>query len=505
MALNSYNNSFYANGLRSERDKFGIEQELDRIRNSTKPAYTTPDKNLYRSPNAGSAGGSLNNVGAETGTATADEVYENYRKQVNNWFGTGNRVNLGDLATKAWNTNGFDINTTPYKNWSNYGSGGIFKDDFKMNETNDAVKGYYNNTKNLADSEYENYKRMAEQIARQGDAITAANSKAYIAKQQQLKNSREQNMAMGRGGLGTSEAGYNRINTAYENQRNATIKNGNEIADDTLQAYEDFIKATRVQAGNYENAARDSHGDYIVDEVARYLSGDGEDSGMLNALSNKKVTYKDGETDMSVDSYITAAEEQKLKDYVNKVKTDNAYFYGGDGEKDADTVFQQYYDLIEGAGSKNEKYQNYLKWDTEQKRVEAEKKAQAELVAPENYAKRGAVANVASTFKGGVGFGSMGNGLTPSASIHMDIKEITYNNAKYKLDTVNSQISNYLNSRYANAVSGDVVEDSKNTYVKLNKGWRKLGKNITEEKEKKKAKKETYRNNYNSFITGPRY
>lgn len=315
----------------------------------------------------------MSNVGAtETGTATPDEVYENYRKQVNNWFGTGNRVNLDDIATKAWNTNGFDINTTPYANWKNYGEGNIFKDDFKMNETNDAVKGYYNNTKNLADSEYENYKRMAEQIARQGDAITAANSKAYIAKQQQLKNSREQNMAMGRGGLGTSEAGYNRINTAYENQRNAAIKNGNEIADDTLQAYEDFIKATRVQAGNYENAARDSHGNYMVDEVARYLSGDGENSGMLDALSNKKVTYKDGETDMSVDSYITAAEEQKLKDYVNKVKSDNAYFYGGDGQKDADTVFQQYYDLIEGAGSKNEKYQNYLKWDTEQKEKQKE-------------------------------------------------------------------------------------------------------------------------------------
>lgn len=137
MALNR-NNSFYANGLRSERDKFGIEQELDRIRNSSKPAYTTPE---YRSPNAGNTGGGLNNVGAETGTAAADEVYENYRKQVNNWFGTGNRVNLGDVATKAWNTNGFDINTTPYKNWSNYGSGGIFKDDFKMRETNDAVKG----------------------------------------------------------------------------------------------------------------------------------------------------------------------------------------------------------------------------------------------------------------------------------------------------------------------------------------------------------------------------
>lgn len=416
-------------------------------------------------------------------------------------------MNLDDVATKAWNTQGFDINTTPYANWSNYGSGGIFKDDFKMRETNDAVKGYYNNTKNLADSEYDNYKRMAEQIARQADAITAANSKAYIAKQQQLKNSREQNMAMGRGGLGTSEAGYNRINTAYENQRNATIKNGNEIADDTVQAYEDFIKATRVQAGNYENAARDSHGDYIVDDLARYLNGaeDASTEGMLNALSNKKVSYKDGETDYSVDSYITADEEQKLKDYVNKVKTDNAYFYGGDGEKDADTVFQQYYDLIEGEGSKNEGYQNYLKWDTEQKRVEAEKKAQAELVAPENYAKRGAVANVASTFKGGVSFGSRGNGITPSAPIHMDIKEITYNNAEYKLDTVNNQISSYLNSRYANAVSGDVVEDSKNTFVKLNNGWRKLGKNITEEKEKKKAKKEKYRKNYNSFITGPRY
>lgn len=373
MALNR-NNSFYANGLRSERDKFGIEQELDRIRNSKKPAYTTPDKNLYRSANTGNTNGGLNNVGAETGTATADEVYENYRKQVNNWFGTGNRVNLDDIATKAWNTNGFDINTTPYAKWKNYGKGNIFKDDFEMRETNDAVKGYYNNTKNLADSEYENYKRMAEQIARQGDAITAANSKAYIAKQQQLKNSREQNMAMGRGGLGTSEAGYNRINTAYENQRNAAIKNGNEIADDTLQAYEDFIKATRVQAGNYENAARDSHGDYIVDDVRRYLNGaeDGSTEGMLNALSNKKVSYKDGETDMSVDSYITADEEQKLKDYVNKVKTDNAYFYGGDGEKDADTVFQQYYDMIEGAGSKNEKYQNYLKWDAEQKEKQKE-------------------------------------------------------------------------------------------------------------------------------------
>lgn len=375
MALNR-NNSFYANGLRSERDKFGIEQELDRIRNSTKPAYTTPDKNQYRSANAGSAGGSLSNAGVtETGTATADEVYENYRNQVNNWFGTGNRVNLGDLATKAWNTNGFDINTTPYAKWSNYGSGGIFKDDFKMNETNDAVKGYYNNTKNLADSEYENYKRMAEQIARQGDAITAANSKAYIAKQQQLKNSREQNMAMGRGGLGTSEAGYNRINTAYENQRNATIKNGNEIADDTLQAYEDFIKATRIQAGNYENAARDSHGDYIVDDVKRYLNGDedGSTEGMLNALSNKtKIEYVDAGTNKSVDSYLTPEEEQKLKDYVNKVKTDNAYFYGGDGEKDADTIFQQYIDLIEGAGSKNEGYQNYLKWDTEQKEKQKE-------------------------------------------------------------------------------------------------------------------------------------
>lgn len=467
MALNSYNNSFYANGLRSERDKFGIEQELDRIRNSTKPAYTTPDKNLYRSANAGSAGGSLNNVGAETGTATADEVYENYRKQVNNWFGTGNRVNIGDLATKAWNTNDFDINTTPYKNWSNYGSGGIFKDDFKLKETNDAVKEYYNNTKNLADSEYENYKRMAEQIARQGDAITAANSKAYIAKQQQLKNSREQNMAMGRGGLGTSEAGYNRINTAYENQRNATIKNGNEIADDTLQAYEDFIKATRIQAGNYENAARDSHGDYIVDDVRRYLNGDedGNTEGMLNALSNKKVSYKDGETDYSVDSYITAAEEQKLKDYVNKVKTDNAYFYGGDGKKDADTVFQQYYDLIEGAGSKNEKYQNYLKWDTEQKRVEAEKKAQAELVAPENYQSRGALANVSVEQKD-----NPTGGLSSSTKFYAN-----YDGKKYQLEHGSlGVLKSYGLPVTAKPIEGDIVTYRNDNYIYFNNAWRRM-------------------------------
>lgn len=480
MALNR-NNSFYANGLRSERDKFGIEQELDRIRNSTKPAYTTPDNNLYRSANAGNTGGGLSNVGAtetnaSTGTATADEVYENYRKQVNNWFGTGNRVNLDDIATKAWNTNGFDINTTPYAKWSNYGEGNIFKEDFKMRETNDAVKGYYNNTKNLADSEYENYKRMAEQIARQGDAITAANSKAYIAKQQQLKNSREQNMAMGRGGLGTSEAGYNRINTAYENQRNVAIKNGNEIADDTLQAYEDFIKATRVQAGNYENAARDSHGDYIVDDVARYLSGDGENSGKLDALSNKKVSYKDGETDMSVDSYITADEEQKLKDYVNKVKTDNAYFYGGDGEKDADTVFQQYIDLIEGAGSKNEKYQNYLKWDTEQKRVEAEKKAQAELVAPENYAKRGAVANVA-------------NAKVTTSYLNSYIEE---NDNKYKLTLMPKETDNYLKNNYKDAVYGDVIRIDQYQYVKFKDGWRKM-ELISNKADKEKKEKDSIR------------
>lgn len=476
MALNR-NNSFYANGLRSERDKFGIEQELDRIRNSTKPAYTTPDKNLYRSPNAGNTGSGLSNVGAtETGTATPDEVYENYRKQVINWFGTGNRVNLDDIATKAWNTNGFDINTTPYAKWSNYGEGNIFKDDFKMRDTNDAVKGYYNNTKNLADSEYENYKRMAEQIARQGDAITAANSKAYIAKQQQLKNSREQNMAMGRGGLGTSEAGYNRINTAYENQRNAAIKNGNEIADDTLQAYEDFIKATRVQAGNYENAARDSHGDYIVDDVARYLKGDGEDLGKLDALSNKKVSYKDGETDMSVDSYITADEEQELKDYVNKVKTDNAYFYGGDGEKDADTVFQQYVDLIEGAGSKNEKYQNYLKWDTEQKRIEAEKKAQAELVAPENFAKRGAVANVA-------------NAKVTTSYLNSYIEE---NNNKYKLTLMPKEADNYLKNNYKDAVYGDVVLLNEVKYMKFKDGWRKM-ELISNKADKEKKEKDSIR------------
>lgn len=466
MALNR-NNSFYANGLRSERDKFGIEQELDRIRNSTQPAYTTPDKNLYRSANAGSAGGSLNNVGAETGTATADEVYENYRKQVNNWFGTGNRVNIGDVATKAWNTNGFDINTTPYAKWSNYGEGNIFKDDFKMRETNDAVKGYYNNTKNLADSEYENYKRMAEQIARQGDAITAANSKAYIAKQQQLKNSREQNMAMGRGGLGTSEAGYNRINTAYENQRNATIKNGNEIADDTLQAYEDFIKATRVQAGNYENAARDSHGDYIVDDVRRYLNGaeDGNTEGMLNALSNKKVTYKDGETDMSVDSYITAAEEQKLKDYVNKVKTDNAYFYGGDGKKDADTVFQQYYDMIEGAGSKNEGYQKYLKWDAEQKRVEAEKKAQEELVAPENYASRGVLANVSVEKKD-----NPTGGLSSSTKFYAN-----YDGKKYQLEHGSlGVLKSYSLPVSAKPIEGDIVIYKNDNYIYYNNAWRRM-------------------------------
>lgn len=468
MALNSYNNSFYANGLRSERDKFGIEQELDRIRNSTNNVAPKLYSNGANTANTANNPNGLSNVGAtETGTATPDEIYENYRKQVNNWFGTGNRVNLDDLATKAWNTNGFDINTTPYANWSNYGEGGIFKDDFKMRETNDAVKGYYNNTKNLADSEYENYKRMAEQIARQGDAITAANSKAYIAKQQQLKNSREQNMAMGRGGLGTSEAGYNRINTAYENQRNAAIKNGNEIADDTLQAYEDFIKATRVQAGNYENAARDSHGDYIVDDVARYLKGDGEDLGKLDALSNKKVSYKDGETDMSVDSYITAEEEQKLKDYVNKVKTDNAYFYGGDGEKDADTIFQQYIDLIEGVGSKNEGYQNYLKWDTEQKRVEAEKKAQEQREAvakmPENYSMRAAVANI--DFTKPLATNSLYNG-----------KNYLINGQTYALTgTVNPTLTNKLRKEYANALAGDVVRHNEKLYVLSEAGnWRYL-------------------------------
>lgn len=397
---------------------------------------------------------------------------------MNNWFGTGNRVNLDDLATKAWNTNGFDINTTPYAKWSNYGEGNIFKDDFKMNETNDAVKGYYNNTKNLADSEYENYKRMAEQIARQGDAITAANSKAYIAKQQQLKNSREQNMAMGRGGLGTSEAGYNRINTAYENQRNAAIKNGNEIADDTLQAYEDFIKATRVQAGNYENAARDSHGNYIVDDVRRYLNGDedGSTEGMLNALSNKKVSYKDGETDYSVDSYITADEEQKLKDYVNKVKTDNAYFYGGDGQKDADTIFQQYYDMIEGAGSKNESYQNYLKWDTEQKRLEAEKKAQEELVAPENYAKRGAVANVA-------------NAKVTTSYLNSYIEE---NDNKYKLTLMPKETDDYLKNNYKDAVYGDVIRIDQYQYVKFKDGWRKM-ELISNKADKEKKEKDSIR------------
>lgn len=446
-----------------------LEQELDRIRNSTNNVAPKLYSSGANTPNTANPNG-LSNVGAtesginaSTGVPTADEVYENYRKQVNNWFGTGNRVNLDDIATKAWNTNGFDINTTPYANWSNYGEGNIFKDDFKMRDTNDAVKGYYNNTKNLADSEYENYKRMAEQIARQGDAITAANSKAYIAKQQQLKNSREQNMAMGKGGLGTSEAGYNRINTAYENQRNATIKNGNEIADDTLQAYEDFIKATRVQAGNYENAARDSHGDYIVDDVRRYLYGD-EDSnteGMLNALSNKKVSYKDGETDMSVDSYITAAEEQKLKDYVNKVKSDNAYFYGGDGQKDADTVFQQYIDLIEGAGSKNESYQNYLKWDTEQKRVEAEKKAQAELVAPENYASRGVLANAAQIEKTKLGKLKLnGKYYVPEALTSSDLAAASKEGKIHAL----------LKEKFKNAVSGDIVylKETGRYYMKSN-------------------------------------
>lgn len=409
--------------------------------------------------NVGATGTGTN---ASTGVPTADEVYENYRKQVNNWFGTGNRVNLGDVATKAWNTQGFDINTTPYAKWGNYGEGGIFKDDFKMRETNDAVKGYYNNTKNLADSEYDNYKRMAEQIARQGDAITAANSKAYIAKQQQLKNSREQNMAMGRGGLGTSEAGYNRINTAYENQRNAAIKNGNEIADDTVQAYEDFIKATRVQAGNYENAARDSHGDYIVDDLARYLNGaeDASTEGMLNALSNKKVSYKDGETDYSVDSYITADEEQKLKDYVNKVKTDNAYFYGGDGEKDADTVFQQYYDMIEGEGSKNEGYQNYLKWDTEQKRVEAEKKA---IKMPDNYTMRGAVANIDFTKP------------LPRKGMYDGTKFMIDGQTYALTGTVNPTLKGKIRKEYSNALAGDVVEYKQKKYVLDKAGnWRYL-------------------------------
>lgn len=436
-----------------------LEQELDRIRNSTNNVAPKLYSSGANTPNTANPNG-LSNVGAtETGTATADEIYENYRKQVNNWFGTGNRVNLDDLATKAWNTNGFDISATPYANWSNYGEGNIFKDDFKMRETNDTVKGYYNNTKNLADSEYENYKRMAEQIARQGDAITEANSKAYIAKQQQLKNSREQNMAMGRGGLGTSEAGYNRINTAYENQRNAAIKNGNEIADDTLQAYEDFIKATRLQAGNYENAARDSHGDYIVDDVRRYLNGDedGNTEGMLNALSNKKVNYKDGETDMSVDSYITADEEQKLKDYLNKVKSDNAYFYGGDGQKDADTVFQQYVDLIEGAGSKNEKYQNYLKWDSEQKRVEAEKKAKEERETatkmPENYTMRAAVANIDFTKP------------LPTNGLYSG-KNYLINGQKYALTgTVNPTLTRNLKKNYSHALVGDVVEYKQKKYV----------------------------------------
>lgn len=445
-------------------------QELDRIRNSTNNKNNVAPK-LYSSgantANTANPNG-LSNVGAtETGTATPDEVYENYRKQVNNWFGTGNRVNLDDLATKAWNTNGFDINTTPYANWSNYGEGNIFKDDFKMRDTNDAVKGYYNNTKNLADSEYENYKRMAEQIARQGDAITAANSKAYIAKQQQLKNSREQNMAMGRGGLGTSEAGYNRINTAYENQRNAAIKNGNEIADDTLQAYEDFIKATRVQAGNYENAARDSHGNYIVDDVRRYLNGDedGSTEGMLNALSNKKVSYKDGETDYSVDSYITADEEQKLKDYVNKVKTDNAYFYGGDGQKDADTIFQQYYDMIEGAGSRNESYQNYLKWDTEQKRLETEKKAQEELVAPENYSSRGVLANVSVEKKD-----NPTGGLSSSTKFYAN-----YEGKKYQLEHGSlGVLKSYNLPVSAKPIEGDIVIYKNDNYIYYNNAWRRM-------------------------------
>lgn len=319
----------------------------------------------------------------------------------------------------------------------------------------------------FADSEYENYKRMAEQIARQGDAITATNSKAYIAKQQQLKNSREQNMAMGRGGLGTSEAGYNRINTAYENQRNAAIKNGNEIADDTLQAYEDFIKATRLQAGNYENAARDSHGDYVVDDVRRYLNGseDGSTEGMLNALSNKKVSYKDGETDYSVDSYITADEEQKLKDYVNKVKTDNAYFYGGDGQKDADTIFQQYYDLIEGAGSKNEKYQNYLKWDTEQKRIEAEKKAQEELVAPENYASRGVLANVSVEKKD-----NSTGGLSSSTKFYAN-----YDGKKYQLEHGSlGVLKSYNLPVSAKPIEGDIVKYYQDNYIYYNNAWRRM-------------------------------
>lgn len=466
MALNR-NNSFYANGLRSERDKFGIEQELDRIRNSTKPAYTTPDKNLYRSPNAGSAGGSLSNVGAETGAnastgvPTADEVYENYRKQVNNWFGTGNRVNLGDVATKAWNTNGFDINTTPYAKWSNYGSGGIFKDDYKMNETNDAVKGYYNNTKNLADSEYENYKRMAEQIARQGDAITAANSKAYIAKQQQLKNSREQNMAMGRGGLGTSEAGYNRINTAYENQRNATIKNGNEIADDTLQAYEDFIKATRVQAGNYENAARDTHSKFVIEGLENKLLGnsDGE-LGIIDPYLKKDLKYSvdtgkdedgDKQNDMEekvISQYLELIDEGKLKDEVNNVRNNNKYFFDDRDKNDADTIFNKMHSYIEQYGSKNEDYQNYLKWDTEQKRIETEKKAQAELVAPENYANRGAVANVAQLEKTKLGKIVLnGAYYSPGVLESSDLAKLSKQGKIHAL----------LKSKFKNAVSGDIV------------------------------------------------
>lgn len=448
MYNNYYNkkNSFSGNAW-NKRDDFKLMQDVDRQKayTDTFNEYKNTANEVMKEQAMGYKAPKISSSYGVMGTSVPS--YGD-----NSWTGGANNKNFYDEFGSVYGYNGNYTNNDTYNKWKNYGtvgsSGNVFGDDYKFSDYTEAnVKAEYEQTKANWENEFNMYKQAYEDYKKTLENASAERQKAYIRKQYDLKNAMEQSTALGRGGLGTTESGYNRINNNYMNAYNSVSENANETIEDVLNDYKNAYSQIQTQNRLLEEQAKGKQTNYFVDYLKRYLDGDDMNSGQIGANLGRDLTYGEGDNQKTVNEYLTKDKEDELLEYIKEYKNleNRGYFLNN---KDFEDISNGYMDTIKGYGSENEAYNDYLKYANELKMKEVVKN-------PVNYKQRGAIANVVNNI----------------SSIGANEKLVSYNGHQYYCATTGYNLQKELEKNYNNAIDGDIVEANHSNYVKIGQYW----------------------------------
>lgn len=461
MYNNYYNkkNSFSGNAW-NKRDDFKLMQDVDRQKayTDTFNEYKNTANEVmkeqamgYKVPKATSQYGVM---------GTSVPSYGD-----NSWTGGANNKNFYDEFGSVYGYNGNYTNNDTYNKWKNYGtvgsSGNVFGDDYKFSDYTEAnVKSEYEQTKANWENEFNMYKQAYEDYKKTLENASAERQKAYIRKQYDLKNAMEQSTALGRGGLGTTESGYNRINNNYMNAYNSVSERANETIDDVLNDYKNAYSQIQTQNRFLEEQAKGKQTNYFVDYLKRYLDGDDMNSGQIGANLGRDLTYGEGDNQKTVNEYLTKDKEDELLEYIKEYKNleNRGYFLNN---KEFEDISNGYMDIVKGYGSENEAYNDYLKYANELK-------AKEEAIKPENYQQRGAIGTAkVEVIKHGTSGGIMSKPIN-------DYK-VSFEGKKYQLEKGWTGLPNAYNIQTNNKpIEGDIIRDKGSVFIFYLNQWCKM-------------------------------